>query len=242
VADQQILQYIITQERAGYGESQIRAALASQGHQQQQIDAAFKELQTAQIDPVIHEYVQQYARQGSTPVQIFKTLTEQGYAPGKVRRSIIDVFGPGTLPTHHTAVFFVIALVIAAGGIYFLQASLLHPAPDNPTSGNTIEFSASDMIGQVIAIARTQGGDAGVKECQLRLRNDDRDRCLLDVAILENVNDSTICDQVVDARIKDTCLLNFMDADREGICKRVQLQESIEVCNAVKELKRTAAT
>jgi hypothetical protein len=238
VADE-LLQYIITQEHQGLSEQQIRQALQLQNYPKEQVDAAFKELHTSAFDPVITEYVMQYAKQGLPPVQIFNTLTAQGYAPGKVRKSIREVFGPGTMPVHHYGLVFLIVAVIIAAGLLFFNRDII---PNPVQTPQTIEVSLSDQLAQIITIARTQGKDAAVKECNLRLRSDSRDSCLMNVAILDNVNDDSLCEQIADVSIKDTCLMNFIDAKRESVCKRVTLRDNIETCQMLASLQKTPST
>jgi cytochrome P450 len=239
--DNQLLQYIIEQERAGYAETQIRQALIAQGRSTAEINAAFQAAQGAQLEPVIQEYVQQYARQGSTPVQVFEALTAQGYAAASVRKAIIAVFGPGTMPKdHHAAMFLIIAALVAVGGIYVLNPGGIIPV-QQPTTNVMQEFSVSDQIASIVIIAREQGTETALKECQVRLRNDNRDLCTLDIAILDEKGDA-ICDQILDATLRDTCLMNFIDKDRAGICKRVNLKENVDTCQTLAALQRVPAT
>jgi hypothetical protein len=230
--------YIIGQEHAGVADEQIKQALLARGYTQTQVDAAFNELKVQGADPVLLEYVQQYARQGSTPVQIFNILTQQGYAPGKVRGAVRQVFGVGTLPTHHGMAFLAIALVIGAGLFFLLHDSSQEAVLQQPGQIGT-EVTLAEQIEQVITVAKNQGIDAGIKECQVRLASSSRDLCILDV-VLADGSQLSKCDQVSDVGLRDKCLMNFIDQDREKVCSLVKLKESTDTCEVLAALKGSA--
>jgi hypothetical protein len=238
---QQLLEYIITQEHAGYTEDQIRQALAGQGYTKQQIDDAFKSLGPSNIDPTVHEYVQQYARQGYPPVQIFSMLTQQGYPANKVRKSINEVFGPLVMPQRHwgLAVFIILAVAVALGGFYIIQ-NTAEPTPIH--TGPPQELSTSAQITNIVAVAQSSGKDAAIRQCLNTLLDDDRDRCLMSVAITATVNDNLLCDQIVNAEIHDACLLSFINQDFEGTCKRVKLRENADTCEGLRALRSAKST
>lgn len=228
----ELLNYIVTQEHAGFSEDQIKKALAANGYSVLQIEDAFRELQAATLDPQLHEYVQQYARQGMTPQQIFQLLAREGYSTASSRRAIREIFGPGTLPTHHKAVFLTVAILVAVGTLYFLNP--LSPTPEQPAQIGAVTLA--DQIAQVIIVAKEEGKAAAIRECQVRLQNDDRDTCILDIATLDEIQDNSLCDQIADLKLKDICLMNFIDRDRVGICKRVSLKENVDTCKALAAL------
>jgi hypothetical protein len=238
---QQLLEYIITQEHAGYTEDQIRQALAGQGYTKQQIDEAFKSLGPSNIDPVIHEYVQQYARQGYPPVQIFSMLTQQGYAANKVRKSINEVFGPLLMPERHwgLAAFIAIAVIVALGGFYIIHNS---GEPTPIVTGPPQELSTSAQITNIVAVAQSSGKDEAVRQCLNTLLDDDRDRCLMSVAITSKVNDNSLCDQIVKPEIHDACLLSFINQDFEGTCKRIKLRDNVDTCESLRALRTAKST
>jgi len=231
VADPQLLQYISQQEHAGVRPEQIAQVLADRGYTQEQIAEALSEANRASIDPHIVSYVQEYARAGQTPAQIQQELVAQGYAPAQVRKAIIHYFGPGTLPKHHTIMFACIALLLVAG-----LGLLLHQTISTPTIEQPAQINPSEQIGIVLGIARDKGPQAAIKECQVRLRNRDRDLCIMDVAILDSVHNDQLCDQIVDVSVRDTCLMNFLDST-PSVCKRVQLRENLETCQLIGSLR-----
>jgi hypothetical protein len=238
----QVHEYIIAQERAGFTHDQIRDALVQQGIPGGDVEKAFRELTGAKTDSVVHEYAQHYAGQGMPPVQVFKTLTEQGYPPGTVRKAVRDVFGPGAMPQHHSLAFALVALFLVIGGLYFLDpfswvGQTDGPIVEQPTGA--VSFSVSEQIEQVSVLAREQGRDAGVAECQVRLRGDNRDTCLLNVAILPNVRDDALCDQIQDDTLHDACLTNFLDTARVSVCKRARLAQTQQTCASIAALQAT---
>lgn len=239
VTDAQLLQYIVQQEHAGYNEAQIRQALAANGYQAPDIDAAFRDLGPAKMDPVVHEYVQQYARQGYPPVQIFTTLTQQGYSPKVVRKAINDVFGPLVMPERHmgTMVFTIIAVLVAVTGFYFITkdgTTSVQPPIGNVPSGPP---STTEHINSILLIAEQKGKDSAVRECQARLIETERDRCVSEVATYPSVSDDRLCDQVVDPTVHDACLLSFFTTRFESVCPRMRLRENADTCDSVRALQ-----
>lgn len=235
----QLHQYIIAQEQAGFTEQQIRAALAQNGYPAADIDAAFRALSPAQADTVVHEYVQQYARQGYSAVQVFSMLRQQGYAANKVRRAINDVFGRGAAPSHaHALAFVMVAIALAVGGLYLMDDS---PVPQGPDGPGTVVLSPPEIIAQVLEVTRQEGSARGVRECQERLSGRDRDLCILDVAVIESVSDKTLCTQIADIEYHDACLMNFLQEDFDYVCTRVKLAENRGTCEKIAALRQSAA-
>jgi hypothetical protein len=237
VTDQQLIQYIVTQEHAGYTQEQIRQALAGQGYSPVDIEMAFKELASAKHDPQVHEYVQQYARQGYPPLQIFSLLTQQGFAAKDVRKAINDVFGP-LMPASHapTYAFLILAIIVAVGGFYLL---LREPEQISaPPVGNIPrELSLSEQIARVITIAEERGTDEAVRECTTKLFDEERARCL--AAVATYAGDDQLCDQITYPDAHDACLMSFINEDFDSVCGRVKLRENIETCESIKAFKAT---
>jgi hypothetical protein len=238
VADAQLLQYIVQQEHSGYNETQIRQALAANGYQQPDIEAAFRELGPAQMDPVVHEYVQQYARQGYPPVQIFTTLTQQGYTPKVVRKAINDVFGPLVMPQRHTGtiIFAAIAILVAVAGFYFITGDRTTPQPPIGQVPGGLP-STTEQISAILFIAEQKGKETAVRECTARLIETERDRCISAVATYPSVSDDRLCDQVTDPTVHDACLLSFFNTRFESVCSRMKLRDNVDTCDSVRALR-----
>jgi hypothetical protein len=240
VADQ-LLQYIIEQEHAGYSEAQIRQALAAQ-YSQPEIDAAFKSLKPSKSNPEVHEYVQQYARQGYTPVQIFDTLTKQGYPASAVRKSLNEVYGPIVMPQRHIGAisFAAVAIIVLAVGVFLImQKQSFAPAPV-PLPSKDVSFA--EQTSQIVQIAKTQGEAPAVQACMSNFLDVERDKCLLSVATNPKVNDNALCDQIVDSSVHDACLMSFINVDFEGSCKRMKLADNVNACESIRSLRTTKAT
>jgi len=240
----ELLQYILTQERTGYTEQQIRSALLGQGYPIQTIEEAFKSLKKGgAADPIVHDYAQQYARQGYNPAQTFSALTQQGYPANTVRKAINDVYGPGALPQGHSvgfAVFFVLAILVGTGVFFLLPSDdTTIDAEEFPdTTGNVvIEKSTSEKIADILVVAQEQGKDPALKACQTRFRGEDKDLCFFNIAILPEVNDDKLCDHIVNIETRDSCLMNFIDTKYESVCSRVKLVSNKEICDTIKTLR-----
>lgn len=235
MTDERLLQYVLEQERKGYSKDQIHEALLASGYSPEQVRVAFSELSGGAHDDVVHDYVEQYARDGLSATQTFAKLREQEYAPAKIRRAINAVYGPGAAPGgHHVIAFAIIALLIAGGGLFFLLNEPQIPAA-NPGTGQ-VSLSPPEIIMEVLDLAR-DNPDSAVQACKQRLLGRDRDVCLLDIAVLPAVEDLAYCGHIADIALKDTCLLNFADAHLEQVCAQVQLAKSKELCSRIKSLK-----
>lgn len=239
MADAQLLQYILAQERAGFREDQIRQSLVSNGYPQEAIDEAFRELGPTTVDPTVHEYVQQYSRQGYSAQQTLTMLLQQGFVPKKIRRAINDVYGPGSVSSgSHTGVvvFIVIALFLFIGGWYFLSGTDGSQQPLSAYSPS-ISLSPPETIAQVLETAQKEGKETALTQCAEQLSGRDRDLCILDVAVLDSIHDSTICGRIIDAEYHDTCLLNFITEEFDSVCRQVTLPASKNTCNSIATLR-----
>lgn len=243
--NQQLLQYIVTQEHAGYSELQIRQALGQNGYQQADIDAAFRDLKPhtdAQVNDEVRTLVQQYANQGYSPLQVFNALTQQGQHAGAIRKAIKDVYGPLMMPNSHTGaiVFAILAIIIVGAGI-FLITGKDGPGEDYVLPADDIELSTTQQITQIVGMAASEGKEGAIQQCMGRFFDDDRGRCLAAVATYPTVNDDRICDQIVQYEIRDACLMNFVNENTESVCSRVQLRENIDLCETLVALSSAKA-
>ncbi|MDD9953025.1 MAG: hypothetical protein OXR66_01685 [Candidatus Woesearchaeota archaeon] len=233
-----LVEYIIKEERAGYTEAQIRQVL-SQQYNKAEIDNAFASLQHTGSANTEIQYVQEYARQGYTPEQIFSTLIGQDHKPGAVKKAINSVFGSGTIHTKSnlsTVVFVLIALFIGAGGMFFLLDKPTGIQPGTAQAVNT--FSPSATIAGVLETTQREGALAGIGACQEQLAGVDRDKCVAAVAVA--AQDHMICGQIVDLSVHDSCLLNLIGTDFAA-CENVKLAESRATCDSVRALQGAAA-
>jgi hypothetical protein len=219
----QLSQYISAQERAGFSDLQIKQTLLQSGYQEPQIMQAIASLHP---DSVIHDYVQQYARQGMHPVEIEKALVQQGYSKHQVVHAIRELFGPGTLPSHH-ALFAIAAILILVLGVFLLRDWFV-PTTQPP--------EPSEQISGIIILAQSNPEKA-LDQCRITLKGTYRDQCVLSVATIPDGALIDHCSEIQDIQIRDTCYLNFLDSDFDEACRKVKLQASVDTCKQLQALR-----
>ena len=226
-----ILAYIMEQQRAGYGEPQIRAALLASGYTQVDVDRAFRDLAGKTPDDAIRGYAQEYARQGYSEADAFAQLTQQGYPAGAAKKALHDVFGAPATECHpSTAIFIILALIVGIGGTYlFLNDA---PVTEQPVQ---ITLAQSEVIADVLQVARTEGEDTAVQQCHERLAGVHREKCL--AAVAAGTEDLALCRQITDADVHDGCMLYFLNTDFDEVCAGVKLAESKATCASVQNLR-----
>ncbi len=248
MVNQQLLNYIVQQEQAGFSETQIQQALVRAGYSENDIKEAFSSLKSGTHDPDVHQYVEQYARSGYSASQVFVMLKEQGHSASEVRKAISEVYGKGSLassdvPHTHIFLFSILALLIGAGSMYFVVAGLSNGSgtdPYVPPGGGVISFSPSEIIQDIIDVARREGKDEGVSQCESRLRGQNRDQCLQSVAVIKEISDPNICMRIEDFEIHDSCLFNFLNSDFEMVCSSVKLAKTQSTCQSLTSLRSSA--
>jgi hypothetical protein len=247
MADPQLIAYITAQTQAGYPREQIRQALLANGYPALAVEAALREGSPQRANLQAVASAQQMAQQGFTAPQATQGLESQGYSRTDARVAVRTAYGIGAPSgSHHLVVvlFLIVAVLVGAGGMYLLLGGQSTPPINTNSSvdGNTVvDFSPNEIIAGVVNIAHTQGKDDAVRACfSRRLPDYYRDTCLLDVAVIDTIADDTICDQIQDPKIHDTCLLTFIDTNRfESVCARVQLVSSKETCGSIRSLRTT---
>ena len=233
--DPRLAQYVKAELCKGYGRDQITLALAKSGYRPADIDATFRQLsddlQGAEA------LAQSIARTGTTREQARAQLAQAGYTGAATRRAVNNVYGAPSDGHLSTAMFAIIALAIGAGGMWLYLGIADNGAP--APAGGTIALSPSEVIAQVLEVVRAQGTDAGIAACKQRLSGRDRDLCILDVAILPDVADMALCDQVADVQYADACYLNFLGDERnvDAACAKVRLAENRDTCEAIIRLR-----
>lgn len=243
MVNQQLLQYIVQQEHAGYSESQIRLALQNSKYSQSDIDAVFRSLKGGKSDAIVHDYVEQYARGGYSGPETFSALQGMGYDAKTIRKALKDVYGTRTVssdvPHTHIFIFSILALVLGAA-IMFMVFTVFGD-DDSAGTGGTIEpiitFEPQVIINDIVELARREGRDAGIAACEERLIQTNRDLCLQAVAVMREVEDPKVCTMIADIEVHDSCLINFLNEDFEGVCSQVKLARSKETCDSLRQLR-----
>ncbi len=237
--DPRLTQYIQAELNKGFARDRITAALTQNGYTAAAVDSAFAQLSG---DLAGAETLATSLARASTPRDVAEAqLRTAGYAPVTIKRALRDVYG--IEPTANggagrAIAFALIALLIGAGGMWLLTAGDDAPAGDG-SSSVPISFAPAEIIAQVLEIARADGSDAAVRACKERLVGRERDLCVFDVAILPEVSDATLCDQVADPEYGDACYLNFLDADPSGMCAKVRLATNRDTCERVARFSST---
>jgi len=237
----QLLEYVRQQQAAGYTDQKIAFALSNAGYAQEDIIAAIHQQPAGKHDADVHASVEQYARMGYSSFETTQYLLQQGMNEKEVRRAIKDVYGVGStndVPHMHIFLFSFLALILGAAIMYFvMQPGVAGPPTNNVVDPGTLTYSPSEIINDVIELTRRDGADAGISSCTTRLVHQNRDLCYKAVATMEEVDDMTLCSQIMDAEIHDSCYMSFLNKDFEGACAQMQLAKSQETCNDLRALK-----
>lgn len=237
--DPRLTQYIQAELGKGFARDRITVALTQSGYSAADVDSAFAQLSG---DLAGAETLAVSLARASTPRGVAEAqLHKAGYAPVTVKRALRDVYGvedaASGAGTSRAIVFALVALLIGAGGMWLLTDRDDSPGPGGPAV--PVSFAPAEIIAQVLEIARSDGSDAAVRACKERLAGRERDLCVFDVAILPEVRDATLCDQVADPEYGDACYLNFLDLDPSGMCAKVRLAANRDTCEQVARFSST---
>ena len=238
--DPRLTQYIQAELGKGFPRDRITVALTQSGYSAADVDSAFAQLSG---DLAGAEALAASLARAGTPRGVADAqLRTAGYAPVTVKRALRDVYGveetAGASGTSRAVVFALIALLVGAGGMWLLTADDDAPIGDDGSSV-PVSFAPAEIIAQVLEIARADGADAAVRACKERLAGRERDLCVFDVAILPEVSDAALCDQVADPEYGDACYLNFLDVDPSGMCAKVRLAANRDTCERVARFSST---
>jgi hypothetical protein len=242
--DTRLLSYIKEEFGKGFSQQQVRLALTSSGYDPAQVDAAFAQL-SSDSDGA-QSLAQSLARNGVQAPQAQEQLTRSGYSSAVAARAVRTVYGApasSALESSHTLVFALLALLVGAGGMWLFLGSGDSGELAATPAADAVSFAPSEIIAQVLEVARARGAEAGVRACGERLSGRDRDLCILDVAILPETQDIALCDRIADIQYADACYMNFLgDADNaDAVCAKVRLAQNRDTCDAIMRLRPSGA-
>lgn len=224
--DERLIAYVRTQRRAGFSDEQIAAAMRTQNYPESLVQNALR-ADTAQADPgLLRTYVQTYVQQGWSAERIVEQLQSQGFAEADIR-GVLERPGRPRRRVSVLLIFPLLALLVLTGGYFFLASDSV--VSESPVVSTAEPVRLSDIIENLLPLAN-QDQAAALTLCDTVVPSD-RERCVLNVG--RESSDPSLCGELVDSQLRDSCYLDFIYDGNYEFCPRLVLPSNIQYCNAV---------